>query len=675
MSFRRVGGLAAIALATILWMSCGQVYRPVVIPVNPTPPSPANFHAVFGISNNVPFNPGTALQIDVSGDSDIGVADMGVSPTHAAALPNNSRVFVASAGSLYAGDSDVITAFTPAGDSRVATGLGTPTTFTFPGASAGPSSTITAISEAGNTVTMTLNTALGTAQVGSVINVSGVGVAGYDGSFPISSVTGTTIQYLNSTTGLAASSGGAAALPSFCSYLPDFVATAQTNSVYVANYGSEGGSNCSLSSTDSVSLLNVTTNSMPNIAYLTPGAHPVALTETPNAQNLYVVNQGNNSVVNLSPTDLSTIATIAVGNTPVWAVARSDNQRVYILTQGDGTLVPIDVPSNTVLTSQTNLSVGAGANFLLYDSNLNRLYVTNPVTGTVYVYSTTGGVDATGTANDTPLLLSTIVMTAGSNPPCPEGCAPVSVAALPDGTRFYVASYASEPACSDPNVGPSAPCIIPMLTVFDALSMTVKTPPSSLLSPTPSLSLLSTPQFTGTQYAVTPVTSCVPATTYAPGSTRFRMFTTASTDSSHVYVSICDGGAIADIDTTTSTISTGGSNAPDSLITDIIAPFGGCAAATCSSVATITSLSITSDVVTFQAVNNFIPGVRVSISGLSSTPGVQLNGLTVSVISTGLSGTQFEAVVSQPNVGSTADSGTAVPLSPPQNPIFLLPGQ
>jgi hypothetical protein len=214
-----------------------------------------------------------------------------------------------------------------------------------------------------------------------------------------------------------------------------------------------------------------------------------------------------------------------------------------------------------------------------------------------------------------------------------------------------------------------------MLTVFDALSMTVKTPPSSLLSPTPSLSLLSTPQFTGTQYAVTPVTSCVPATTYAPGSTRFRMFTTASTDSSHVYVSICDGGAIADIDTTTSTISTGGSNAPDSLITDIIAPFGGCAAATCSSVATITSLSITSDVVTFQAVNNFIPGVRVSISGLSSTPGVQLNGLTVSVIATGLSGTQFEAVVSQPNVGSTADSGTAVPLSPPQNPIFLLPGQ
>src|SRR5208282_5213794 len=101
MSFRRVGWLAALALATLLEMSCGQVYRPVVIPVAITPPNPANFHEVFGISTNVPFNQGTALQIDVSGDSDIGVSNMGVNPMHATILPNFSRVFVASAGSIY----------------------------------------------------------------------------------------------------------------------------------------------------------------------------------------------------------------------------------------------------------------------------------------------------------------------------------------------------------------------------------------------------------------------------------------------------------------------------------------------------------------------------------------------------------------------------------------------
>jgi hypothetical protein len=387
------------------------------------------------------------------------------------------------------------------------------------------------------------------------------------------------------------------------------------------------------------------------------------------------VNQGNDTVVDLSPTDLSTLATISVGAMPVWAVARPDNQRVYVLTQGAGTLVPIDTASETVLPSLTNLSVGAGANFLLYDPHLNRLYVTNPVAGTVSVFSATGGTDLSGTPNDTPLLLSTISMTSGSNPPCSTACSPVSIAALPDGSRFYVASYASQTACSDPNVGSSAPCIVPTLTVFDALSMTPKQPTATLLPSSSSLSLLGPPQFAVTQYAVPPVASCAPAATYAPGTTRFRMFAAAASDSSHVYVSICDAGTIADIKATTSTISSGGNNTPDILITDITAPFGSCAGTGCSSPAVITSFSVASGLATFQASNNFTPGVRVAITGLTSSAGTQFNGLTLTVVATGLSPTQFEAVVSVPDTGSTADAGNAVPLSPAQAPIFLLPGQ
>ena len=130
MSFRRVGWVIAVALATLLEISCGQVYRPVVIPTGTTPPNPANFHAVFGISANVPLNPGSALQIDVSGDTDIGQASMGVNPTHGAILSNNSRAFVANAGaSLCAGGADSVTAFFPAGDSSTSTGLGNTTTF------------------------------------------------------------------------------------------------------------------------------------------------------------------------------------------------------------------------------------------------------------------------------------------------------------------------------------------------------------------------------------------------------------------------------------------------------------------------------------------------------------------------------------------------------------------
>jgi YVTN family beta-propeller protein len=576
MSLRRVGWLAAIALAAVIEISCGQVYRPVVIPTSTTPPNPSGFHAVFGISTNVAFNPGTAMQIDVAGDTNIGVANMGVNPTHATALPNNSRIFVTSSGSLFTGDADVVMAFTPASDSTSATGLGTPVTFSLPYGS-----------------------------------------------------------------------------------LPVFVNTTQGSTVYVANYG-----------TNSVSALNAATD----VVSLTGGVgtNPVALAETPNALNLYVVNQGDNTVTDLSPIDLSTIATIPVGATPVWAVSRVDSQRVYVLTQGGGQLVPIDTTTNTVLQSQTNLSVGAGANFLLYDAHLDRLYVTNPSTGNVYVFSASGGTDPSGTPNDTPTLLGIISMTAGTTPLCPNGCSPVSVTAMPDGSRFYVASYEVQtPVCSDPNVGP-APCIIPRLTVFDTRSLTVKPVSSSLLSP--SLSLLTQPGFAATQYAVPPVSSCAPAATYTPASTRFRMFTTAAADSSHVYASICDAGSIADINATTSTITTGGSNTPDVLVADLNAPFGLCTnLALCGPAASISSFSIASNVVTFAAANSFVAGQKVAITGL--TTGTYLNGLTLTVLPAGLSASQFECYFSHADVTSTSDAGTATPAPPTQTPIFLLSGQ
>jgi DNA-binding beta-propeller fold protein YncE len=685
MSFRRVGGLAAMALGSLLWMSCGQVYRPVVIPVSQVPPNPANFHEVFGISANVADNPGTVLQVDVAGDSDIGQSNMGINPTHAATIPNFSRVFVAAAGTacvenpslctsgVFVGAADTITAFTPAADSTIATGIGTPTIYSLPNIGPGQSSAITGISESGSTVSVTLSNAITQAQVGGPIVISGVIITGlnvpnpsaYDGNFTITAISGNTIQYTDSYTNLPTVSVGTATvpLPTFCSYQPDFVATTQTTAVFVANYGVEGLPNCAFSSTDSVAMLNPQTNDIANIAYLNPGnaspaPHPIAMVETPNAQNLYVVNQGNNTVVNLSPTDLSTFATIAVGNTPVWAVARSDNQRVYVLTQGSGTLIPIDVATNTILPSQTNLNVGAGANYMVYDPTLNRLYVTNPTTGNVFVYSATGGVDLSGNANDTPTLLTTISMSGGTTPACPTTCSPVSVAALADGSRFYVASYENLTSCSDPNLGGS-PCIVPILSVFDAASLTVKPVTSTLLpSSSPSLSLLVSPPYALTQYAVSPASSCVTPATYAPGTTRFRMFTTASTDSSHVYVSVCDAGLVADVATKSTSVSGTSNNTPDQLMTDIAAPFGACTPGSCGSAAAITSFSITSNVVTFQATNNFIAGEQVQVSGLSI--GTYLNGQTLTVLPTGLSGTQFECNFTDANVASTTDTGTAV---------------
>jgi DNA-binding beta-propeller fold protein YncE len=584
MSFRRVGRLAMLALATLICLSCGQVYRPVVIPVNTVPPNPANFHAVYGIATNVLGNPGTAMQFDVSGDTDIGAEKTGVTPTHAAILPNNSRVFVANAGSLVPGEGDIITSFTPASSGTIASGLGAPVVFTLPTAGAGSSSSISAITEVGGLVTVAVSSPLSNAVLNASITIEGVNPTGYNGSFPIANINGNLIQYVDPTTGLAQGSGGTATVPVICQYLPDYVTTSQNNAVYVANFGAENNPNCNLASTDSVALLNPATNGVTNISYLGAGTHPVAMAETQDGLNLYVVNQGNNTVDDLSPVDLTSLCPggappcpIAVPGTPTWIVARADSHRIYVLTQGSGLLVPIDTATNTILPSQTNLSVGAGANFILYDPNLNRLYVTNPVTGNVFVFADTGGVNLAGQANDTPTLLATISMTQGTNPACqstahaPVSCAPVGVAALRDGSRFYVASYEREASCP-PDANSTSPCVIPRMTVFNALTYAV-IPPASGASLLPqSFSLLTLP-FAATQYAVPELANCVPVATYTPGATRFRMFAAASEDGSRVYASTCDGGSVAIIQTTTSTTSTGQNNAEDFLVTDLLAPF------------------------------------------------------------------------------------------------------
>jgi YVTN family beta-propeller protein len=335
--------------------------------------------------------------------------------------------------------------------------------------------------------------------------------------------------------------------------LPDFLATTQNGVVYVANFG-----------TNTVNPINTNFNQVGNPAPV--GTNPVAMAETPDTTKLYVANQGSNSVTSLNTSDLSQNPVSGFsGNTPVWVVARGDSQKVYILTQGDGQLVTIDTATDTVTSS---LSVGAGANFIFFDPNLNRLYVTNPITATIYVFSDTGGV------NDTPAQLLAFCMTSmtpATNAPCATGLSPASVTALPDGSRFYVASYQTAATCPDPNV--VGTCVIPQLTVFDAQSLAVTIP---------AVSLLGNPPFATSQFAVPVVASCVITTPYAPGLTRFRVFTTAAADSSHVYVGMCDAGAIAVITTTGSNTNNPGPGAPpDSLVLDLPAPPAVCLGTSC----------------------------------------------------------------------------------------------
>jgi YVTN family beta-propeller protein len=544
---------------------------------------------VFSIQTNTIGYPGEAMQIDVSGDTIIGEAQTspeiepsnGFNPTHMAISPNDSRVFVATASSVVSGGIDSVASFTPVSQSRTVTGLTNLAAIPVPSLP-NQTSAISAISESGNLVTVTLSSSLSNVFPGYSIVIAGVLIPNcsassappcnpkaYDGTFPISAIAGTTIQYMNPLSGLAPisaiapTSGASASVPA----QPVFLNTTQTNFIYTANYNS-----------NAVSAVNTGTNIVTISA--TVGAHPVSLAEIPNTLKLYVANQGDNTVSTLSPIDLSNntangLVAGFTGVTPVWVVARGDSQKVYVVTQGDGQLVTIDTATDTVTSSIALGSGASGANFIYLDPVLNRLYVVNPVTSTIYVFADTG-------ANDTPLPLATIPFTSGSAA-CPTGCTPVSVTSLPDGSRFYVATYQAATVCPAGS-GVSGACVIPAVNVFDASTFTLKypsTPTLNLLAPPPACTVTAsnpcTPSwpFQSGQTAVPQVAACntPPGTLYtpAPTQTRFRVFTTAAADGSHVYVSMCDAGAVADIITNGNNANNAGSGIPpDTLITDLL---------------------------------------------------------------------------------------------------------
>lgn len=587
-----MGRLAAMVASVLICIACGQVYRPVVIPCSAgggipgcpveVAPTPDNFHTVFSFNANTLHYPGGAMQIDVSGDTIVGetptadpsAPNLGINLTSGAILPNDSVVFVASASSVYSGGLDVVSSFTPVFQSRLASGLGAVTTIPVPSLP-NQTATVTAISEAGNLVTATLSAPLSNVTPGYAIAIANVLIPNcfetsvpacnpeaYNGTFPLTSVNGVIIQYMNPVAGLAPTTGGNASVPP----QPVFVNSTQSNAMFVANYNS-----------NSVSIINASSNIV--TASTTVGAHPVSMAEMPNALKIYVANEGDNTVSSVNAADLSlNTLTGFTGVTPVWVVARGDNQKVYVVTQGDGTLVTIDTATDTVTSSIAMGGGASGANFIYFDAVLNRLYVVNPVTSMIYVFADTGG------ANDTPLPtpLAIIPFTSGSAA-CPNGCTPVSVTSLPDGSRFYVATYQATAACPSGS-GVSGSCVIPAITVFNASTFTLQYPNAptlNLLAPPPVCTVTASnpctqswPFVTG-QTAVPQVASCntPPGTTYtpAPTQTRFRMFTTAAADGSHVYVSMCDAGAVADIITNGNNANDSGAGIPpDTLITDLL---------------------------------------------------------------------------------------------------------
>jgi YVTN family beta-propeller protein len=372
---------------------------------------------------------------------------------------------------------------------------------------------------------------------------------------------------------------------------PVFVATTEAGTVYVAN-----------SRTKTVAAISTTNNFLldPQIALQ---ASPVALAETPDGKKLYAV-ESNGSVTSINTLDRSVGQVMATGTNPVWAVARSDSARVYVLNSGSGTVSAIDTATDTVLPA--SFSVGAGASFMIYDGAANRIYVTNPNASTVTA------LDVSTDPPAVPLFTASVA------------ASPVTVTALPDRSRLYVASA----VLSNGNV-------TAQVTVLNALDGSIQ--PSTPSAPNP------IPLSAGPIPAI-----CDP-------NTHFRLFIASAADSSRVYVGNCDAGNTTIIRTSDNT-----------QVLNMPAPLSDFPGTSLQ----ITSSAQSGSTTTYNYSAASGPALRMGIVVVISGMADAGNNGTFTI--NGLGNGMF--AVSNPfGVTASAQSGTGL-AAPPQNPVFVLAG-
>jgi DNA-binding beta-propeller fold protein YncE len=245
--------------------------------------------------------------------------------------------------------------------------------------------------------------------------------------------------------------------------------TSSVGNFYTANSGSNN--------TDQVSSgVLAVTQTVP----LPAGSVPVAVAGNSANSKIYFVNHGTNNVTVLSTTD-NTVnpKPIPVGVNPIWAVMSADGVDVFVVNQGDGTLTnpgSVSVIDTTLDIVIATINVGnfpatSQPNFAYFDTNRQRLYVTNTGENTVSVIKA-DGINLGVTPQVLPVLLKNITVGVAS------GFTPISVAALNDGSRVY-AALGNCPAGTNhtnlvlptPTTGRLASCNGNLVSVIDATAL------------------------------------------------------------------------------------------------------------------------------------------------------------------------------------------------------------
>jgi YVTN family beta-propeller protein len=336
--FRKTIFLLLVALLLLVWLGCGDQYRPVANPIIGPGGQPQNTHLAYVVNYN-PNGNGSTTTIDVSGDTVSWLQPMGVGSIYEALSPSFTSLFIANSGN------DTVSDFAAPNNGAVITAGLLP------------------------------------------------------GSHPI------------------------------------FLASTKTGTMYVLN----SGFNSACPATGSVSSIATTTASVTNTVCV--GLDPINMVQAAKGGQVFVLNQGDNmgqgSVSVLDPATLDLVKTLnpadGLGVNPVYATSSVDGSYIFVVTQGDGVnpgALDILTPGPTPAVA-ASVPLGVRPTYSYLDTHLNRLYVTNAGDNTVSVFDASN----VNVANMPPI--------PSLSAPVAVGTAPSGIAALQDGSRFYVVNSGS----------------------------------------------------------------------------------------------------------------------------------------------------------------------------------------------------------------------------------------
>src|SRR5207237_9145127 len=92
MSVWRVARVFAVFVLLLVCVGCGDQFRPVATPITPPPPDPQPTHIIFVIDGKAANDPGTGTRIDVTSETNVGLATLGWGRVDARVAPKAIQI-------------------------------------------------------------------------------------------------------------------------------------------------------------------------------------------------------------------------------------------------------------------------------------------------------------------------------------------------------------------------------------------------------------------------------------------------------------------------------------------------------------------------------------------------------------------------------------------------------